>query len=117
MGFRRAAVPDTSLTAADSLFQALDNRVVEHKGRTCRLNVCGIHSDSRHRWIQVSLAGLPESLVTIRLGVAENAQAYYTAIIDWLERVGSSDGTIVSYVSPGALPLPDSPKRSLRLER
>ena len=82
----------TVLPEADSLYQALDDRIVERRGRRWRLNVCGIVSDPSHRWIQVRLAGLTECLLTIRLDVAADAADYYDAVTTWVDQAFASDG-------------------------
>jgi hypothetical protein len=74
---------DGQLSPADYLFFALDSLVIARGAKTWRTSVCGIHKTAKEWWIQLSLSGKPEYLLTLPLPLGGNP-------VDAIDAIGSS---------------------------
>jgi len=104
-------------TEDELLFQTLDHRLVKHHGRYWRLSVCGIVSNRGYRWVQMRLAGTPECLLTVRLGITADASEYCAAVAAWLDGSDASDGTVSTSAAFCARPTESASSRHLWLVR
>ena len=55
----------------DAIYEAFDGRDCDIDGCKCRVAVYGVHDDGRSKWVQLSLDGFKQTMVTLRLASSE----------------------------------------------
>jgi len=75
---------------SDELFFVLEGRTVESRGATWRIELCGVHSDGDHHWIQLNLRGPVQCGLTFRSDRLDACQVV-DVVRDWLDDTVPSD--------------------------
>jgi hypothetical protein len=75
---------------SDELFFALEGRTVESQGDTWRIEICGVHSDGTHHWVQLNLNGPVQCGLTLRTERLESAHIV-SMVRSWLDDSVPSD--------------------------
>ena len=78
------------VSPSDELFFLLEGQVVESRGGSWRVEVCGVYSTDRDRWVQLNLAGPYRCGVTLRAGFRESP-AILDLLVRWLDDTLSVD--------------------------
>lgn len=70
--------------APDSLFTALDGRVVRCAGDSWRIVVFSVSEGAGHRWIQLAVRGTADYALSLRLNGDEGAEQVVRLVKGWL---------------------------------
>ena len=68
------------------LFDKLEGRQINVLNSGWQIEVCGIHQAKTggHRWIQLSVKGLPNRLLTVSLSPRDGVQRVVSALATWM---------------------------------
>ena len=78
----------------DQLFETLDGRQFRLGGREWRVDVYGVFDEGGRRWVQVSLAGSRQQMMTLRLAASHGAQHAVLSLSSWLANPGATDAVL-----------------------
>lgn len=70
----------------DQVFAELDNLEIAAGEGRWRIEVFSVSDQDDHRWVQISVIGERDYMLTLRLPAGAGAESALPALTDWLER-------------------------------